>query len=104
MLKTSIIMYDFDRIKNGKLEFKNLANPDERRQLDLRLMDMQDTIRSLEAAFGGEILLIKTYVRDECNNQVLIAQQPIALEVPYRLTSREIDYINEIDAGLIVVM
>lgn len=97
-------MYDFDRIKNGKLEFKNLANPIDRKLLELRLMDMQDTIKSLEAVFGGDIKLVQTYVRDECGNQVLISQQPIALEVPFRLNSKEIDYVNEIDTGLIVVM
>lgn len=101
---TTMIMYDFDRIKNKQFEFVNLDNYEERRSLDLRIMDMQDTIRSFQSMFGGDIILMETYVLDQSGNRVLIRDQPIVLEVPYYLTAQEIKYVKSCDDGLIIVM
>jgi hypothetical protein len=101
---TTIIMYDFDRLKGVPVEFNNIISTEGKRVLQARLQDMCETIQSLKSAFGGVILHVTVPVRDKLGNVKQLEHEPIALEVPYYLSSREIDYVKSIDKHLVCVM
>jgi len=101
---TTVIMYDFDRIKGGEFEFVNITTKIGKQKLDNRLKDMINTIAACKAVFGGQFLMLKTVIIDQQGNQLEIENEPLILEVPYYLTELDIKYIKEIDDGLVAVM
>lgn len=104
---TTVILFDFDRLKGeegGITEFKDLDKIDERRRLDLRIIEMKDIIQSLQALYGGEVALVDIKVIDQLGNSLAINQEPLALIVSYWLTHREIEYVKEVDDRLVVII
>lgn len=103
MPERTIITYDNGGSMGGALLFEDFSKKDCQEAIDAKQEDMERVISALQELFYGEISNIQLMIVDKLTNTEYI-HGPLALELDYYLSPKDLRYIKSLDDTLIIIV